>query len=840
MNTVAPSPRPTTVLATLRLALRLLWRDVRAGELSLLVVALVVAVGTVASIGLFVDRLEGAIERESGQVLAADRVVTASDPIPAGFAARARELGLVTSNTLAFTSMVFVGDNSQLAAVRAVHPNYPLRGELIVSMQPFGAGVRAAGGPPRGEAWVDSRLFPALGLKLGDRVVVGVAELRVTRVVIAEPDRGGSFFALGPRVLMNLDDVPATRVVQPGSRVNYRLLLAGDQAALETLRAELEPQLGKRFRWRGARDDSPTIGSALDRAESFLLLGGLLAVILSGIAVALAGHRFARRHLDYVAVMKSLGLGPSGVRRLYVGMLLIVGIVSTLLGCGFGYGVHELVLLAVSQLIPVALPPASPDAFGVAAGTGFVCLLAFALPPVLRLQAISPMRVIRGDMAGDALPAWMSYGAGGLGCLLLLVWYSGSLALTAWVASGALVVVTVLLGVAAVLLRGTRRLGMQAGSALRLAAAALQRRGWASSVQIIVFGLAIMLLLLLTLLRTSLLDEWRAQLPEDAPNHFLMNVMPEEAEPVGAMLRAETGASSRLVPMIRGRIIAANGTPIRDWVNRTRGEEDPGPDPDGERNLTFSAEFPVGNQLTAGEWWPADETAALVSLDEEYARSAGIAIGDTLSFVVADRELDARVASLRKVDWDSLRPNCFIIFTPSALRDMPSTYMTAFYLTRERKTFLVGLLSAYPTISVIEVDGLIEQVRSIVDRVTLAIELVLVAGGRVLVASVLSSIDERVREHALLRTLGAPRRLIVGALATEFAVLGAMAGLLAAFGAEISLFVLQWKVFGLANTFHSWIFLAGPACGVAIIGTLGLLATRRVLTTPPVTILRGG
>lgn len=843
MNTVS-----TSVLATLRLALRLLWRDARAGELSLLVVALVVAVGTVASIGLFVDRLKGAIERESGQVLAADRVVTASDPVPAQFSASARALGLETSNTLAFTSMVFVGENSQLAAVRAVQPNYPLRGELIVAQRPFGPGTRAAGGPPRGEAWVDSRLFPSLGLEIGDRVAVGVAELTVTRVVIAEPDRGGSFFALGPRVLINLDDVPATRVVQPGSRVNYRLLLSGDEVALETLRAEIAPQLGTRYRWRSARDDSPTIGSALDRAESFLLLGGLLAVILSGIAVALAGHRFARRHLDYVAVMKSLGLGPAGIRRLYVGMLLIVGVVSTVLGCGFGFGVHELVLLAVSQLIPVELPSAGVGAFGVAAGTGLVCLLAFALPPVLRLQAISPMRVIRGDVAGDALPAWMSYGAGGLGCLLLLVWYSGSLLLTAWVASGALVVVAVLLGVAAVLLRGTRRLGMQAGSAMRLAAAALQRRGWASSVQIIVFGLAIMLLLLLTLLRTSLLDEWRAQLPADAPNHFLMNVMPEEAGPVGEMLRTETGKANALVPMIRGRIIAANGVPIRDWVSRARGgevvEDEPGPDADSERNLTYSADFPVGNQITAGTWWGPDEPAALVSLDEEYARSAGIGVGDTLSFVVADRELNAKVASLRKIDWDSLRPNFFIIFTPSALRDMPSTFMTAFHLPRERKTFLVVLLSTYPTISVVEVDGLIEQVRSIVDRVTLAIELVLVlvlvAGGLVLVASVLSSIDERVREHALLRTLGAPRRLIVGALATEFAVLGALAGLLAAFGAEISLFVLQWKVFGLANTFHPWIFLAGPACGVAIIGTLGLLATRRVLTTPPVIVLRGG
>ncbi len=832
----------STFARSLRLALRLLWRDTRSGELTLLGTALVVAVGTVASIGLFVDRLQHAILQEAGQVLAADRVVAGGEPIPEAFVQRAEALGMTTSRTLTFSSMLFAGENSQLASVKAVQPNYPLRGDLIVADAPFGSGRKIRHGPPPGEAWVDSRLFPALRIKVGDEVVVGVAALRVARVLIAEPDRGGGFFAFGPRVLINAQDVAATQVVQPGSRVGYRLLLAGEESALATLQAALAPQLGRQFQWRSARDDSPTIASALDRAESFLLLGGLLAVILSGIAVALTAHRFARRHLDYVAVMKSLGLGPRGIGQLYITMLLTVGVIATLLGCLFGYAIHELVLLAVRQLVPVALPPAGIGAFTVAAGTGLVCLMAFALPPVLRLQQVSPMRVIRGDLAGDGLPVWMSYSAGGLGCLLLLVWYSGSLQLTAWVLSGAAVVVALLMVVAWVLLRSTRVLGMQAGSAWRLAAAALQRRGWESSVQIIVFGVAIMLLLLLTLLRTSLLDEWRAQLPPDAPNHFLLNVMPEEVRPVAAMLRTETRKSSVLVPMIRGRIVAVNSVPIRTWVARQKGNQT-GADPDGERNLTYSAAFPVGNVLTAGRWWSPDERGAQVSLDEEYARTAGIGIGDMLHFSIADREVTAVVSSLRKVDWDSLRPNFFIVFSPQTIADMPSTFMTAFHLERSRKAFIGALLTRYPTISVIEVDGLIDQVQSIVDRVALAIELVLalvlVAGGLVLVASVLSTIDERVREHALLRALGAPNKLIFGALAAEFAVLGALAGLLAAAGSEVSLFVLQREVFKLETAWHPWSFVAGPLIGMAIVGGLGLLATRTVLTTPPLLVLRG-
>ena len=825
------------------LAFRFLQRDWRSGELSLLAIALVLAVSTVAGIGLFVDRLQGALLAQSSEMLAADRVIASAEPTPDAWRAQAEALGLRTSATLGFTSMVFVRDTSQLVSVKAVDAHYPLRGVLIVADQPFVRGTPTRSGPARGEVWVDSRLVPALGIRLGDTVTVGVAQFTVRRVVISEPDRSGGFFALGPRLLMNVADVPRTQVVQPGSRVSYRLLLAGNESTLAQLQTALAPDLNARFRWQSVKDDSPMVGAALTKAQSFLLLGGLLGVLLSGIAVALAAHRYSARHFDHVAVLKTLGVGPAGIRSLYFRMLAMIGVSAISAGCVLGYGVHEAILVVLDRLVTVALPAPSFSPFLLAAGTGGICLAAFAVPPMLMLQSVSPMRVIRGDTAGDPRSLRLAYGAGALGLLALLLWYSRSLLLTGMILLGGIVIVASVLLVAWLMLRTTRAVGMQAGSAWRLAMAALRRRGLQNAVQIMVFSLAIMLLLVLTLVRTALLDDWRKQLPADAPNHFVMNILPEEVAPVQLMLRAETGVTLPLFPLIRGRLTSVNGVPLADWTAKHRDESAPAPPADNDRNLTFSNVLPGGNRIVAGSWWAADEQSDLVSLDEGMARSAGVKIGDQLRFSIVDRDIDVRVASLRKVDWDSMRPNFFMVFTPHVIKDLPATYLTSFYLAPTRKVFLNKFLVRFPTVSVLEVDALIDQVRSIVERVTAAIELVLglvlVAGALVLVAAVLSSLDERVREHALLRTLGGSRRLISTALAAEFTTLGACAGLLAAVGAELSVYELETRVFELTSTLHPLLFIVGPLVGVVIIGAVGLIATRRVLTTPPVIVLRG-
>jgi len=828
-----------------RLIARLAWRDWRSGELGLLLIALVVAVTSVTAVALLVDRLQQALLSESADFLAADRYIGGSQPIPDGFRSAAAARGLDFVDTLSFPSMVFAGDErNQLVSIKAVGEGYPLRGRLIAADEPFGEGRRVDTVPAIGEVWLDSRLFPALGVAVGDEVEVGVARLKIGRVLISEPDRGGSMFDLGPRLLMRVEDVPRTEVVQPGSRIAYRLLLKGPDDVLEALRADLSPE--PTWRWRGIRDSSPSIGAALDRAESFLLLGGLLGVLLAGVAVALSAHRYARRHYDHVAILKTLGATPGSILRGFLLLLLLVGAVAVLLGLVGGTGAHLAMVAVLQTIVPVELPMPSPRPFLLGAVTGFICALAFALPPLLHLYRISPMRVIRRDLGAAPASQVVSYVAAGLGSLGLLIWYTGSLQLTLWTLAGSAGVLLLFGAVALLLLRGGRLLGMQAGSGWRLALAGLQRRRRENVAQILIFGLAIMLLLILVLLRTALLEQWRGQLPADAPNHFVMNVVPEQVQPLSTLLQQQAVWGGEIFPMVRGRVVAANGIDAETWEKDHRASEvdgEDGPRMASERNLTWTSRLPADNEVVQGAWWAEDEHRALVSLEADYAQSLDLDVGDLLRFDIGGQEVEAEIANLRRLDWESMRPNFFIIFSPGVLEDYPATYMTSFYLEPGRKRFLNDLLSEYPTVTVIEVDALIRQIQSIVARVTQAVELVLglvlASGCLVLIASIQASRDARLQEHALLRTLGGSRQLITRALAAEFAVLGLFAGVVAVIGAELSAAILQRQVFELPFQLHPWLWLWGPLTGALLVLAVGMFGTRRLVASPPMLILRG-
>jgi putative ABC transport system permease protein len=743
---------------------------------------------------------------------------------------------------MSFPSMVFAADRNQLVSVKAISDGYPLRGVLRLAETPFGPSEPVHDLPKPGEAWLDSRLFPALGVAVGDTVTVGVADLKITRVLADEPDRGGSFFDLGPRLLMRIDDVARTDIVKPGSRLAYRLLLAGDDATLERLHAALSSELGANYRWLGIRQSSPSIGAALDRAQSFLLLGGLLAVLLAGVAVALAAHRYARRHYDHVAILKTLGATPAQIQWGYLALLAVVGAVGAVVGTVFGALLHFAIVAALASYMPLHLPAPGLKPLLIGAISGFVCLAAFALPPLAGLKSISPMRVIRRDLDASAVSKWVTYGSASVGTLGLLLWYTDSWRLTAWTIAGTGGVCAIFAAVAYGLLRAGRRIGMQAGSGWRLALAGLARRRGDSVAQILIFGLAIMLLLIMVLLRTALLEEWRTQLPEHAPNHFVMNVAPDEVERLQAMVQAHAGAVEPLYPMTRGRIVAVDGMPVAEWEHAHRSSTNVDPGLDSERNLSWTTTLPDNNRIKAGAWWGDASTESLASLEEAYAASAGIGVGDTIDFDVGGLPVNARVASIRRVEWDSMAPNFFILLSPNALSEVPVTYMTSFYLAPDQKPWLNDLLAAFPTVTVIEVDKVIAQIQSIVARVTQAVQLVLAlvlgAGALVLVASIQASSEDRLREHALLRALGASRRLVRGALGAEFALLGAFAGVIAALGAEATVFALDKQVFQLAPQFHPWVWATGPALGAAIVGAIGVLGTRRIVAAPPVRVLR--
>ena len=824
----------------IKLVARMAWRDVRSGEMGLLLVALLVAVGTVTSISLFVDRLQSALLAESSNFLAADRQISSSQVIPPDFVQQAQQRGLNTAQTLIFPSMVFAGDLNQLVSVKAVDTEYPLRGELIVGDQPFQRGAPTDSIPAAGTVWLDSRLFTAMNLSLGDTVEVGMAELQVARVLVAEPDRGGSFFDLGPRLLMNMQDVAATEVVQPGSRLSYRLLLSGDDTQLQGLRESLP--LKPNFSWISVRESSPRIGRALDRAESFLLLGGLLGVLLAGIAVGLSAHRYAQRHFDHVGVLKTLGATPAQILRGFMSLLLLVGLVAILMGLAAGSLVHIAIVEILSSLIAVELPVPTLRPFLLGSATGLICALAFALPAFVHLKNVAPMRVIRRDLGVAPLSRWLSYGAAAAGSLLLLVWYTKDLWLTLWTLLSIVGICLVFGSLAWALLKGGRVAGMQAKSGWRLALAGLQRRRTENTVQILIFGVAIMLLLVLVLIRTALIDEWRSQVPEDAANHFVMNIAADEVDGVRQLVREQATEGEFLFPMIRGRVDSVNEQTAKDWQDQLP-RKPSGPRLTSERSLTWSVLAPENNDIIAGRWWADDSAAAEVSLEQEYAEDFALQLGDKLEFDVGGRRVWATVTSIRALEWESMTPNFYIILSPGALQDFPATYMTSFYLEPTEKIFLNTLLRQYPTITVIEIDALIAQVQQIVAQVSQAVELVLalvlLSGALVLIASIQASRDTRMAEHGLIRALGGTRALIGGSLTAEFLVLGSFAGIVAVFGAELVVAMLQSQVFDLQAEAHPWIWLLGPVSGALIITLVGLAGSRSLIDTPPMNVLRG-
>jgi putative ABC transport system permease protein len=819
------------------IVLRMLLRDWRGGELGVLLAALVVAVAIVSGISAFATRLQSSLEQESHRFLAADLVIAGSREHLPEWWQEAGERNLQTASTLAFPSMVFAGEEDMyLAAVKAVSTNYPLRGELLMSAQPFGDPLPVAHGPEVGTVWLDSRLFPLLNVAIGDQVAVGDASFEVTAAVRSEPDRAGSVLGFGPRVLMHVDDIPATGVVQPGSRVEYRLLLAGAAQSLADYKQWLDPQLTSGFKLIDVNNNQRGIGQALQRAESFLLLAGSLGVVLAGVAISLAARRFSVRHYDYVAIMKSLGASSAKINRIYALSLLSIGVAAIVLGSLLGWSMQAAFFELFAEALPVAPGPSGLRPYYIGATTAMVCLLSFAWPPLGRLGAASPLRVLRRDLPNETRRSVVDNLIGLAAVLLLMLWYSGDVKLTVAVLAGLTASASLAACFAVLLLRGGRLAGMRAGSIWRLALASLQRRGGANTLQVVIFSLAIMLLLILVLVRTSLIEEWQMQLPEGTPNHFLINIAPEEVNSVRESLTRKAVLSQPLYPMVRGRVTHINGEALGRSDDPEEGRRE------RETNLTWSNTLPTGNDLVDGEWWDADTTEPLVSVEVGFAERMQIGVGDQLRYLVGSQPLEVTVSSIRRLDWESMQPNFFMVFPPAVLQSYPATFMTSFHLESGDKNFLNSFIRQFPTVTVVEMDVVIEQVRSIISQVSAAIELVLVvilaAGALVLIAGVQASVDSRLHEGAILRALGASRGLILGALVIEFAALGLFAGSLATVGAEISVYILQSQALDMSYSPHPVLWLLGPVVAVVMIGALGVWNCRKVVSIPPLLVLR--
>lgn len=830
--------KPLSLPHLFRLSLRQLWREGRSGELRVLFFALLVAVAASSAIGYFSARLNGAMLVRAAEFLGADLVLTGTQPARQEQIDSGLKLGLQHAQSVEFSSVVATDNGIQLSSVKAVGDSYPLRGELKSAPAPLQPEV-AGGRPAAGDIWVESRLLASLDLKIGDSVDIGRKSLRIARVLTYEPDRAGDFYSLTPRVMMSLQDLDATGVVQPGSRVRYRDLWGGAHDALQTYRQATQGNLAANQELQDAHRGNRQIGDALGRAERYLNLASLAAVLLAGVAVALSANRFATRRFDASALLRCLGLSRREALLLYGSQLFVLGVVASLFGAFLGW----LAQLGLMHLLGNLLPPELPDAGIVPAlagmATGLVALAGFALPPLAALGRVPPLRVLRSDLLPVPMRTWMAYGCALLALGLIMWRLSLDLKLTLALLGGGAIAAVVLGFILLLALRGLRRALQGASLPWRLGLGQLLRYPLAAAGQSLAFGLILLAMALIALLRGELLDTWHSQLPPNAPNHFALNILPAEKDGFEQRVKALSPNAEDLYPMVPGRLVAVNGKPVHAMNEDIRSERALQRD----LGLTWSARLPAGNQIVAGEWWTAGEKSELpgVSVEEKLAGNLGLKVGDHLSFTVAGQTREAQIRSLRSVKWDNFQPNFFMVFEPGTLTDLPVTYLTSFYLPASQERQLIELARAYPTVTLLPVDALLAQLRSILDQVTLAVEYVLVfvlaAGFVVLFAGLQATLDERLRQGALLRALGAERSLLMRTRRSEFALLGAVSGLLAALGCELISYLLYRLVFDLPWSPHPWL-LALPLLGALLVGGAGLLGTSRALNVSPLRLLR--
>jgi putative ABC transport system permease protein len=830
------------------------WRDWRAGELRFLLLALIVAVAALCSVGFFVDRMRAGLNRDAHQLLGADLVVNADQPISAAWRAEAERRGLRIADTVAFPSMALAGEGdasrSQLASVKAVSPGYPLRGKLkLMAAAPAGTATAESAAdvatdeiPAAGTVWVDANLLTALEVGMGDEIRLGDRRFRIAGLISVEPDRGASFMNFAPRVMLPLSDLGATGLIQNGSRVSYRLLLAGDAKAVDAYRTWLQAAIAagnvKGVRQESLESGRPEMRATLDRAEQFLSLVGLLSAMLAAVAVAMAARRFMLRHIDACAMLRFLGLTQRNVMLLYLIEFGIVGLAGSLLGVLAGYGAHFMLLEWLGRLVSNDIPAPSllPAFQGLA--TGLLLLIGFALPPILQLRDVPHNRVIRREQEAPRPAALLTYGLGALAFVALLLWQAGNLKLGLLTAAGFLGGFAVFALAGWLALRSLRHLRASLRyPSWRFAVTALQRRPGATVIQIVSLALGLMALLLLTVVRGDLMSAWRESTPPDAPNRFVINIQPEQKADIAQRLSAAGVADPRLYPMIRGRLVRINDKAI---TGETYVEDRARRLVDREFNLSTMQDLPAKNEIVAGRWF--DDSRPEASVEEGLAKTLGLKLGDVLRFDIAGQMVDAEVTSLRKLEWGSMRVNFFVIVNPKTMAAMPQTWITAFHLPPAQAGLANTLTRDYPNLTVVDTGSMIRQVQSVLDQVVVAVEFLflftLASGLLVLYAALVGSQDERIREAGLLRALGATRRQLSRSQWIEFALVGGLSGVLAASGAAAVGWALAKYVFSFEWSFSPLVWLAGLLAGAVCAFIGGAVGLRNVLNRPPLQTLR--
>ena len=826
--------------SVLGLAWRQLRRDLTAGDVRILIAALVLAVLAVTAVGFVTDRAERALAIEANRLLGGDAVVRADSPIGGAVRDAANASDLQRTETIELQTMVRVGERLQLGDLRALGEGFPLRGAFRINGTD-GVERDADGVPARGTIWMSRAGADTLGAKPGDEIALGDARFRLAALVVQEPDAALDYFNVAPKVFLNLADVPSTGLVQEGSRIRYRLVVAGPAAAVERFVETAKPALGRGQRLETIADARPEIRSALDRAGRFLGLAALVSVVLAAVAVAMAARRHSARHLSGTAVMRCLGASQRTLVGIQVGELLMLGVIASTIGVLLAFALQWAIGGWLAQALKLSIPPAGLMPALQGYGVGLVVLMAFGAPPVLALRRVPALRVLRRDLDPTEPSAWLVGIAGFVGLAALLWWKAGSAALGLSMLAGIAATLLVLALLAWALILVVRRVRSRLRGSLRYGLANVSRRAGTSIAQVSALGLGLMALLLLTFVRTDLLDRWQLALASDAPNRFIVNVQDDQVDAVRAFIAEQGVAAPTLYPMIRGRLTAYNGKAVTGKDYEAQGERAQRL-AEREFNLSVADHLRDDNRITEGTFWTGKPAKPEVSVEEEFAGRLGWKIGDRIAFDIAGQPFEATITSLRSVEWESFRPNFFVIASPGSMDGFPASHITAVSVPPQRTRFTADLVERFPNLSVVDIDAVLKQVRSTADQVSTVVEVVfyfsLVAGVLVLMAAVSASQDERLLEGGVMRAIGGSRRQLRLAQASEFTAIGLLSGLTAAIAASLVAGVVATQVFDLPWEADWRMAAAGAVAGVLAALFAGMFATRRVLDAPPSVTLR--
>ena len=823
-----------------KFAAKVFFRQSRSGEVLVMIAAISMAVASLSAVGFLTDRISLSIEKQASELLAADLRISSTEPIPEEWIDLAKERKLDLASSQSFPSVVYSQDGNALARIKAVSSMYPLRGTVRISDNDISDEYEVKKIPSPSEVWVDQAILYRLNAEIGDEISIGNSDFKITAILRYRPDQSIGFVSLSPTVLMNISSIPGTGLITQGSRVNYSMLVAGENDEVQTFSKLMSVKVNDSARISNPSDSSERTNQTINRSKQFLSLTVIISVLLSGIAISMSARRFAKKRMDMIALMKSFGAKRRFILQTIIIQLTMIGLTGVILGSIMGFIVENLVANLIADLFMSELPNPTFQTLFIGLLAAFILLPGFAFSSLLQLSNTSAIKVLRKN-AIPAPPSELFIAGGALLSLSILLYYFvRDIELLAVIILGMLIISLLLFFIGQILAQilGSLRGGF--GASWRYGLANVSRRGRDSAIQIVAFGLSLTALLLLSLIRTDLLTDWQKALGENTPNYFLINIQSYQAEGIREILKKSDGVNPEFVPLVRARMTEINGQSVQD---RSYPDERGNWLANREANLSWAKTVNSKNKVTDGSWWSSDyKGPPLVSIERSAAEDMGVAVGDNLTFLIAGENITAEISSIREVDWNSFSPNFFLVFSPNSLDAFPSSFISSMYLDKSENQILKELQINYPTVSVVDLDPILQQVRQVITKVSIAVQAVfiftLIAGITVLFSAVHSTIDERKFESALLRAVGMKTRNVIISLLSEFSAIGLSAGILAASGASILAWQIASRFFEISYIFNLSLWLAGIVCGVVLVSLFGYIASRDAIKSPPVNVLR--